>query len=285
MLCIGLLVAIGVGRLYAIISQINPIIYLNFLILGGVFFLLTLVIASILGFAKSRNRLVNIIIVILICSTAWLAHWAHIFQNKSSKHNYSNEIKTESFWNVFFSPLQVIGKISDFANNRNLNISSLRTYNSGGMGISPAILTLLYLVEFLVFLAPVVIVGKQKSYHCEDCDAALTEKQGYMIEPDIFSNKDAFMAKGDFTFLEPFYMHKNLDEIPLDPKDKPAIAIVRMHSCPSCANSIINVKTTSLKYDDKKKRETSLLNSNYIIEDTYVTKQTQELLNLKLWKS
>jgi hypothetical protein len=280
-LSIGLVIAIGIGWLYGVISSINPIIYLNILLLFGAVFLLVLVSFGISASSKSRNNTVNLFAIGLICISAWLSHWAYVLSNQSIENRYSNK-EAKGFWHYLSSPLETISSIGDYASHKNMAISSLRTAGSGGLELSPDILVILYFVEFLIFMLPAYYASRQKSYYCEGCNTPFLERQGYLVEKNVFSDKQTLMKKGNFSFVENLTVYQQLDTIPLDPKLKPEIVHLSMHSCSSCNNAIVNAKLTKLKYNDDNKRETSFMD-NYIIEDTYITKQSQELLHLKLW--
>jgi hypothetical protein len=280
-LSIGLVIAIGIGWLYSVISSVNPIIYLNILLLFGAVFLLVLVSFGISTSSKSRNNTVNLFAIGLICITAWLSHWAYALSNQSIENRYSNK-EAKGFWHYLSSPLETISSIGDYASHKNMAISSLRTAGSGGLELSPDILVILYFAEFLIFLLPAYFSSRQKSYYCEECNTPFLERQGYLVEKNAFVDNQTLMEKGDFSFVENYTVYKHLDTIPLDPKLKPEIVHLSMHSCNNCNNAIVNAKATKLKFDENNKRETSFLD-NYIIEDTYITMQSKELLHLKLW--
>src|SRR5258708_5847675 len=91
--------AVGIGRLYAIITLINPIIYLNFLVLVGAGLLLVILIMLVKSIGKSRNIYIDIISSLVICLTAWMANWAHI-------QNLDNE---NGFWACFTDVPRLLG--------------------------------------------------------------------------------------------------------------------------------------------------------------------------------
>ncbi len=280
-LSIGLIIAVGVGRIYAKISSINPYIYLNIILLILTLFLLLIVPMSIISFTNSKNKTVNILIILLIYCTSWLSHWAQILndQNLADIHSKSSFL---SFWHYMSNPFETIVSIGDYALYKNISVSSLRTVGRDNLELTPAILIIAYIIEFILFLLPAYIISKRKSYYCEECNSSFVEKKGYVIEKHIFYQKRKMIQEGDLAFLEAYTLYQNLDLIPLDPKLKPEIIQISMYGCTDCNNAIVNINITNLEYDEENKRETGVMD-NYIIEDTYITKESKELLQLKLW--
>ncbi len=279
---IAVLIAIGIGRLYAIINQINPIVYLNFLVLAGAVLLTAFLSFMVITIGNSRNKTINFLLILLIGIVAWLAQWSHILQNTSKKYT-SQGFVNESFWSFFLHPLTLIEKIAQFAGERNISLNSVRTYNSRGLELDPSLLTILYFIEFIAFLIPAFIINRQKNYYCENCQTNFITKKGYIKESEIIEENKEILMTGDLSFLNNYHFYRTLDDIPLDPKDKPLIGFVEMHNCPTCnKNAIVNIKLETLKYNDKNKREVNFFN-DYLLEDTYATEQTQSFLKLKLW--
>jgi hypothetical protein len=256
--------SIGIGRLYAIITLINPIIYLNFLVLVGAVLLLMVVIMLVKSFGKSRNRTVDIVTCLVVCSTAWLAHWAHIESADSS----------EGFWSAFADIPRLLGFPILFAGSRNLSVGR---FGSRGVGIDPAILTLCYIIEFVAFMAPAYLSLKSKDYYCEDCDNSYQSVTCYLAEDEVLHQHSDQMKTGDLVFLEGRSLYRNLDQLPLDPKEKPGIGTIEFHYCNKCnAGAIVNIKAGILKQGDKKKREVSKENS--LVEDTFITDNSRKFI-------
>jgi hypothetical protein len=261
--------AIGIGRLYAVISIINPIIYLNFLVLIGAAFSLIALIMMVKLFGKSRNIVVDIFSCLFICLTAWFAHWAHI---QNSEHG------GEGFWIHFKKISSLLSFITEFAENRNISIGR---FGSSGMGINSGILVLCYFIEFLAFVAPAYFILVQKEYFCESCTDNYSNTTFYTDNDAILHKHADLFGKGDLGFLSGTPLFKSLDYLPLDPKEKPEIGIIEFHHCNKCnLNSIVNIKSAIMRLNDKQKRETA--NSNLLLEDTYINDSSHKLLSTGL---
>jgi hypothetical protein len=260
----GFFITIGIGRLYTIISSINPIIYLNFLVLAGTVILLSAEITLINLIGVSRNKRLNKVTSIFICVTTWLAQWAHL-QAGSGSHG---------FWASFFN----ISGIIDFAiryADRSVSVSRL---GSSSIPLDGGPLFLCYLVEFIAFMAPIYLVAKTKSYYCEDCKNEYSSVSGYTKGNDIFQQHAEQLLKGDLNFLQYTIFHNKLDTLLLDPKLKPGIGMVELHYCKKCnANAIANVKSGILKRGDKKNSR-EMGDVKVLLEDTYITGDSGKIL-------
>lgn len=261
---VAFFIAILVGRLYALISYINPIIYLNFLVLAGTVILLGIITMLVKLIGRSRNNFVDLVSSLGVCGTAWLAQWAHIEYLESSK----------GFLNSLTDISGLFDFIMGFADKRDMGIARL---GSRGTSIDPGILFLCYIVECGAFLAPVYLLRKSKNYYCEDCANEYKEITGYISNNDILHKHSEEMGKGDLVFLQNSLLYKALDTLPLNPKEKPGIVAIEFHYCEKCnTNAIVNVKSGVLKYSDKKKREIG--NTNFLLQDTYITDESRKLI-------
>jgi hypothetical protein len=265
---VAFLIAIGIGRLYALISIINPLIYLNFLVLAGAAIATGIIITLTRSIGKSRNHILNVVTSIVICYTAWAAHWAHIM---GAEGRYD-------FWPSLFSFTDHISYTLDFASNRNLAVGRI---GSSGVGIDPSILFLCYIVEFAAFMAPVYLFLRSKEYYCEACDTDYTTITGYIKEDEILRQHTTEILQGDLTFLKNNIIYPALNALPLDAKEKPNIGAVELHYCRKCySNAIVNLKAGVLKQDEKKRRD--IANIDKLMEDTYITDESRQLLSAKL---
>jgi hypothetical protein len=269
----GFFITIGVGRLYAIISFINPIIYLNFLVLGGTVIVMVAIITGINSIGQSRNKRLNNITSFIICATTWLAQWAHL-QAASSD---------QGFWARFFNISGVIDFALTFGDHREkMRISRM---GSGGFDLDPGMLFFCYLAEFIAFMAPIYLMAKTKSYYCEDCQNEYSTITGYMPNNDILQQHTEQLAKGDLNFLQNTIFHKKLDTLLLDPKLKPGIGLVEFHYCKKCnANAIANVKSGILKSGDKKNSR-QMGDVQVLLEDTYITNESNKILATNIDRS
>jgi len=261
----GFFITLGVGRLYAIISFINPIIYLNFLLLAGTVILIAVEIMLISSIGQSRNKRLNNLTAFIICATTWLAQWAHLQAASSEK----------GFWACFFSISDVIDFALNFANHRGMSIGRL---GSRGTSLDPGILFFCYLAEFIAFMAPVYLMAKTKSYYCEDCNTEYSNITGYIPNNDILQQHAEQMARGDLDFLQNTIFHKKLDTLLLDPKLIAGIGLVDFHYCKKCnMNAIANVKSGILKSGDKKNSR-EMGEVKVLLEDTYITDESSKIL-------
>ena len=265
---VAFFLAIGISRLYALISLVNPIIYLNFLVLAGAVILLVFLTMLVKMVAKSRNSFLNITACIFICLTAWLANWAHMAR--------------EEFGGSFWSYLANVPGVLEFA----VNVSASKEMAIGRLGgssssVHPAIMFICYVVECGAFFAPVYVLTKSKDYYCEDCDNSYATTTGYIANDTILHDHPVELLKGDLSFLTDTLIYKSLDTLPLDPKQKPGIGVIEFHHCGKCrTNSIVNINSGVLKYNDKEKREIGDVNDLY--KDTYITSESNKLLTSKL---
>jgi hypothetical protein len=261
---VAFFLAILVGRLYALISFINPIIYLNFLLLAGTSILLVVIIMLVKLIGRSRNKFVDLVSGLVVCGAAWLAQWAHIEYLESSK----------GFLNSLTDISGLFDFIIGFADKRDMGISRL---GSRGTRIDPGILFLCYMVECGAFLAPVYFLRKSKDYYCEDCANEYKTITGYISSNEILHTHTEEMGKGDLVFLQNSLLYKALDTLPLDPTKKPGIGTIEFHYCEKCnTNAIVNVKSGILKYGDKKKREIG--DANFLLQDIYITDESRKLI-------
>jgi hypothetical protein len=76
-------------------------------------------------------------------------------------------------------------------------------------------------------------------------------------------------------------LYTALNALPLDAKEKPGIGAVELHYCRKCnTNAIVNLKAGVLKQDDKKRKQMSNVDS--LMEDTYISDESRQLLSAKL---
>lgn len=273
-LIVTMLIAMGLGRLYAIITVVNPLIYFNFILLIIVVFGLVFVAGTAQLLSGSRNKAIDVVFILVVCLTAWFSHWAHI---------QSSETRAGSFFSCLSNPGNVLSFIGDFADSRNMSIGRL----GSGVEISPAFLGICYLIEFVAFLVPVYIVLKQKNFYCEDCRKHYQSATAYTASDTIFHNNSSAVENGNLGFLEGTPLFPSKESIPVNPVEAPRIGIIAFHFCPACGqNSIVDIDTATLKFDDKNKLETKgdlkMASSMYITETSnrillgQLTKRTTE---------
>lgn len=255
---IAMLISMGIGVLYAIITSINPIIYLNFLILAGLVFAFCFITLFAQAFNKSRNKIVDTIFVFILCFTAWGAHWAYIQSQIDSESSF--------FKNLFDIP-NLISFIGKYLNRRNLSVGSI---GSSGTSIDSSILMLCYLAEFVAFMVPIYFNSKSKNYYCESCNVGYVIKTLHFIDTSLIKDNLTKVEEGDLGFLKGTIFYHKLNELPIDAKEKPTIGILDFSYCMACnQNSIINIKTVKIKLGEKAELEQR--EEQYYAEDIYVT--------------
>jgi len=267
-LLIAFFVAVGIGRLYALISLVNPIIYLNFLVLAGAVILLGVVASLVKLISKSRNKTLNLLTSVFICIVAWLAHWAHIANGESHR----------GFWVSLANFPHLLGFAADFAESRNMGIGRLGRNTTS---ISPAILFLGYCVEAVAFFAPVYFIFKTKDYYCEDCNNEYSTLTAYIDNNDKLYQHASDLDRGDLRFLKNVIFHRSIDTLDLDAREKPGIGSIELNYCNKCnQNAIVNIKSGVLKQDEKARR--SMGSEDTLLEDTYITTDSKLILQANL---
>jgi hypothetical protein len=259
--------AVFSGMLYAVITHINPIIYLNFLVLAGEVILLAVLISFSKAFGKSRNRAINLLCGVFICLTAWFAHWA-FYMDKS------NDAGT---WNNLFHPGAVLNFAVHYADDHALQISRL---GSGGLPISGGFLDLIYLIEFAAFMVPVYFAFSG-DYYCENCNKYYSSKEVLIEEADNFRQQYNSTSPGNYSFVETSTFKGSVDALALDPANKPEVIKANYHFCEKCMqDSIIDFSSLTLQYTDKVKRE--LAKENTILKGMYIDTKTDQVFRQKL---
>jgi hypothetical protein len=263
LLLIGMALALLVGVLYGLITSINPIIYLNFLVLGGAVLGLVAIVALSKTLSGSRNTLVNILSGIIICYTAWHAHWCFIFSSDSE----------QGFFDLFMRPGGVMGFVLRYTEAHQLSVGR---FGSSGLPISGAGLTLLYFIEFIIFMVPVYFAA-QTDYYCEESNQNYKEYTTYIENAQEFHTRLAATSAGHYGFLGEMNKVNGMYAFSSNPEDKPEIIKIAFHYCEGCAqNSIIDISTQVLRYGEKKKVE--LAKENKIVHAEYVDDKTNKAL-------
>ncbi len=244
-LIIGYLISSLVGIGYGLLSDLNPIIYLNFILLivaaGGV--ILSVILFKIAG--KLRNRYIAVLLAIFYGFVCMYNAWSAIY--------------TPSGQSVFGGMIfrYPVSEIVQLVSLRDLNISRL---GRGGAGLGTTITSLIYLVEFLVvILFPAIFIGKDPSYYCEECDKSMNETADafyYGFNPEQLPNLVSDVKKGKL---------KEMIDLVTYPEKKLSMNLkyIRstIHECPDCKKLIYSATLGEAKMAKDKtefKKETSL---------------------------
>lgn len=261
-LTLGVVIASLLGVAYAAISEFNPFIYLNFLVLIGLFFGLSVLIRSACNFGKSRNKWINLVVGLLICLFAYYAHWCYYLVKHTDL----------TFFTAFFNPYLTVDFVKTFADERVISIgkSSRSIFN-----ISGAFLIVFYVIEFLAFILPAFLNIKPMYYNEKD-DKPYDFDEFYIasngnIENELINNGQ----KGNFSFLETVLKYKNAASMPYETTG--AVLRVELHYCEdSEALGIVNVKKGALKKD--KNGNLSFDYSEDLFKDIYIDKESEKAL-------
>lgn len=255
---VAAVIAVGVGALYAFLSDLNPFIYLNFLLLIGVFFGVTILTGIVTSIAKSRNRIVNILIALTLSLVAYYAHWAYLCA----------EMQDMGFFSALLHPLITIESIQLFSSIREITISKS---GRNGVTISGAVLQIFYAVEFLVFLAPTVF-ATSVDYFCEACNTEYSSKELFAANDGQLDQQVKNSSLGKYGFIDGLNFDADHEAL-LNAENAPkSLLKLNYHQCPSCKKSSllsINHVTYKKEKDEfKEDDDTSLVTGVYIDQET-----------------
>ncbi len=264
---IGSALATGLGLLYGLITEVDPFIYLNMLVLFGTILLLGAITVLIRQGSHSRNVGVNFLVCVILCFVAWYAQWAYYY-NLQYEHG------------IFASlgqPGRVLGYAANYANNHSITVGR---FGHGGLPFSGGVLQLMYVVEFFAFMLPLYFALKVKDYYCEQCSTFYSEVQGYIDYNADFNTALNQASGGNYRFIEGTEIKRSMETLQSDPAKKNMVYKIDYHFCPKCGlNSIVEIVSGTLQYDDKGNRE--LANETTIVADTYVDEQTAKIITNK----
>lgn len=236
--------ALGVG--YGLLTDINPIIYLNLLILVVAVFLLVFIIKMFTGLAKLRNRYIamclGLVYGIIFTYNAWSAIYA----------SYGQSV----FGGLFFQ-----NSFSDLTNAitmRNLSIGKL---GRNGAGLGEEITSLIYIIEFLILAcAPVYMLVKDPNYYCEECDKEMeSEEKYFQLTPENTASIQSDLEVGK---LKSLFELEPLIEKQLRP-EKSYIEL-NFHTCPACSKLVYSaaIGTGKMNKEDGSFKKNEKLQSN-----------------------
>ncbi|MFN8287300.1 MAG: hypothetical protein U0V74_11125 [Chitinophagales bacterium] len=262
---IGSAFSIGLGLLYGLITEIDPLIYLNLLVLLGTAALLAGITVLVRQGSHSRNTGVNLLVCFILCFTAWYAQWVYYFNMQ-----YEDGILSS-----LAQPGHVLRFAFDYADGRTISIGR---FGSSGLPLSGGALQIIYLIEFCVFMMPIYFAYKVKDFYCEACSVFYSELVGYVDSNEEFGRCVSMASGGDYRFFEKVKIKKGLEALETDPAQKQTVYKLDYRFCPKCGlNSVLEISSATLQYDDKGKRE--LKDENVLVEDTYVEERTAKIIN------
>ncbi|MBN9295337.1 MAG: hypothetical protein J0G96_15270 [Flavobacteriia bacterium] len=255
---IGIAVAIGLGALYGFLSDLNPIIYLNILIIAVIAACIAGSIKIVSEFGKNRNVTVNIIIGLLFGIVAWYSGWCF----------YLAKYFGINFFSALFQPVSSIDFIILFSKFQSISIGRFGR-SSGSLQLSGIVLQLFYLVEFAIFLIPVFIV-KKPSYYNEELNRFYKEDQRFAIVTDEFLNKFNEALPGQYKFLNELTFYKKIKDLPAM-GGAPAIELEFNHLDGVNDHGILTLKKGTVKID---KKNVDLQKTKVLVKDVYIDQET-----------
>lgn len=276
----GVILAIPVGAIYAVISNYSPIIILDLVLIVGLVFVLGYIIRQLIERAKSRNRIVNMVMAILVGLSAYYANLVTFitlqFEPGSDFIFYWLELYIDpmAIYHIMFE---------DIIPYREITITSSSSgRRSSGLVISEGLLALVYFVELIGFLAPTVLATKV-NYFCESCqqwyktfsfitrdDEALTQQ---LSNSQVGHYADALQDVQ-------FYKNHKVLAATLDADTKSVNVLTYEYNlCPDCLQqSILNIKPALLK-KEKKNFVLKPLRGKPLAQDVYIDRPTDEFFN------
>ncbi|SDF48381.1 hypothetical protein [Chitinophaga filiformis] len=260
---IGIILAVFIGWLYYLLSLVNPIIYLNFIVLGLAMFGAAAAFTIILYHSQSRHTKLNTAIVVLLCYLTWSSQWA--FFNLHWHLGYS-------FWGGLLNPLTTLKIISARGDQIDIGHFSFR----GGFQY------LCYIAELAAFMLAAKWVTASKDYFCEDCKQFYTQRASHLVEPEI-ENFHLLQEMGgtdhQYRFLPQLVFVKKLT--PIYAAQKPVVKVT-LHYCAKChENNIVSVSSFMQDLDSTNKLTTPLIKEQPITTGMYIAKATADALQRK----
>lgn len=254
---------LGVG--YGILSHVNPLIYLNFLLLGFVILVGSVINGFIIPSMESRNALARYLYVIVAAMFLFYNAWAGTVGFENGR---------VSVWDAFTFQLSMTD-IVDFAGNQNMSIGK---FGRDGVDVG-GMLGIFYLIEMLILIfAPLYFSSKSKAYFCEKCEKNYASKTAYftMSKFDGFSKRE----EGDLMEIA--------DEAILGSKGIPqlraGVKLVQFdfHMCKSCASGLADVEFGLTVPNDKNVNEYQ--KEKTIIKGLYLNQKTTEFMDSRFEK-
>ncbi len=260
---VGVVVACVLGVVYAFISELNPFIYLNVLVLIGLVYAMSFIIQKVALYGKSRNIMVNIIVGLVVCFFAWYAHWCFYFA-KYGEMNY---------FSVFFHPVEAFEYLGFFAENRVISVG--KAGRSSNTDVSGIVLQICYVIEFGAFMWA-AIANRKPAYYSEKNNCLYTSVQCYAEANDFFKQSFEKATPGNYAFLSLMDLYPKTDGLPLQHNDK--IVQLDFHFCDEGEdNSILTITEGKLKID-KKKNERNFSSGKKLVKDIYVNAETDNAI-------
>lgn len=150
---IGSIVCMFLGMMYGFLVNINPLIYVNFLILFGAMVVVFFVSVFIWRLGESRNKIINFFSGIIMGFMGVTAAWFSLMPGTG--------------WLEVLNVSEVWGFAFNYAERNSFSVGK---FGRSGVEFSGGLLYALYLVEFLAFLAPALVSLFKTDVYCERCN-------------------------------------------------------------------------------------------------------------------
>lgn len=236
----------GVG--YGLLSNLNPWIYLNFILLG-IAVLVVILAASLFRMAgKLRNRYVAMILAAFfgfVCIyNAWSAIYA--FGDQSV------------FGGMYFQH-----SFSELTQQVSSRVLSIGKFGRNGAGLGTTITSLIYVIEFLILtVIPAWYLVKDPTYYCEDCDKPMTETEFFFgIPEEQVASVESGVKSGKL---------KELFALTAYPEKKLELDLKYIHctsnECPECSTLVYSADLGTAKME---KEDTSFKKSESLMKNVF----------------
>lgn len=259
----GIVAAFVIGWIYGFISHINPIIYLNILLLIGVTLVLVQATTMMIVKGKSRNKLVNFIMAVIVAIVAWYVSWCYMY----------TDVTGVNIFTILSSPAEIFSFIYEYINVVQIHVG--RSGSGNGSALPVAVLYAVYIIEFIAFMAAPIIALSIKNYYCEDCQESLKDKIYFLKHTAFVGEHITDALSGNFEFVTQTKHASTIEELDLE---ELVAYKFEFHYCENCnTGSIANLSYLTLKIKDGK---LSVHSNKSIVKDIYITDaSTQALLN------
>ena len=247
---------VGVG--YGTLSHINPLIYLNILLLIGAVALTAVIVGLMINLSHSRSKVMNFVLGILSGTFLVYCAWVGVMAMEKS---------SLSVWGGFtFSA--GFDDIMRFADHQFMSIGR---FGRSGIPLGPGIMKVFYIIEAgVIVLIPIIFLARENFYYCEETNTSMSA--GFLSYQENESFEFVESTNGNYTSLSsqtPIIGDSDkLKNYPIGSK----FAKVSFYSCEKCPDAIIEVEKVHIAADDKGKPEVKV--DNRLIKGQYVDLQT-----------
>ena len=259
---IGIVVASLFGLFYGFITELNPFIYLNFIILIVILAILWVSVKGLSKFSRSRNMAVNIILGLIFGFVAWYAGWCF----------YVSKLLGINYFSAFIQPKLVKDFIIVLSNTRVIEFGRLRS--SSNIEISGIGLQILYAIEFLCFMA-VAVAARKPAYYNEEFQFFYEEKNLFAVVDETFADELNKAQTGKYPFFKDITFYATLEEVS-GTSGSHIIEAELNYADQVKDHGILTIEQGILTFDKDKKNEIS--KKKKILKDTYIDSTTLNIL-------